>query len=120
MTIGPAPMIRIDLRSVRLGIRGALQLAQGLDDGQEDAVTVLQYVVVPNTERAVAVCCEPRVTDFIGCAVGMLATIHFDNELCLQAGEVCDKWTDRTLLAEMKAIQLFVSQVVPQLSLSVG
>src|SRR4026208_40298 len=119
MTVGRAPMIRIDLRSVRLGIRGVLQVAQGLGDGQEDAVNVLQHVVVPEAQRAIAMCDEPSVAHLVGRAVGMLAAIHLDNELCLQAGKVCDEWADRTLLAKVKAIQLLLSQVVPQLSLTV-
>ena len=95
-------------------------MAQGLGDGQKDAVNILQYVVVPEAQRPIAVRREPRVSSFVARAVGVLAAIHLNNELCLQTGEICDEWADRALLAEVKPIQLLVPQVVPQLSLGVG
>src|SRR5262245_55786047 len=120
MTIGPAPMIRIDLRSVRLGIRSALQLAQGLGDGQEDAVHILHDIVVPETEYSVATFCEPRVTNCVMSAVGMLAAVNLDDELHAQTSEIGNIGPNRTLLAKMKSVQLVLSQVQPEPSLCVG
>src|SRR5262245_53252157 len=112
--MGPAPMIRIDLRSVRLGIRHVLRLAQGRGDGQDDAVHILQHVIAPETQRAVAVRGEPRVAHGIARAVGVLTAIEFDDELGFEAREVRNVRSDRTLLAEISAADLSTAQIHPK------
>src|SRR5688572_30171901 len=120
MTIGPAPMMRIEWRSVRLGIRGGLQLAQGLGDHDDDAIGVGEDVVVPEAQRAEAVRGEPGIAGCVGCAVGVLTAVKFDNESRFKASEVGDVWSDRALLAEEEAIELSAPQVFPKAYLCVS
>ena len=50
----------------------------------------------------------------------MLATIGFNDEAQFLANEVGDKWSNRLLATEFRALQLTIAQDEPQLSFGIG
>src|SRR5689334_19907280 len=116
MTIGPAPMIRMDLRSVRLGIR--VQLIQ--DCGQR-AFLVLGKVVVPEAKDAIANCAQPFGAGVVvGDLIRVLATIDFYDQFCFLADKIDNVGSDRHLAAELGSVQSAITQQEPEPTLRIG
>jgi hypothetical protein len=91
-----------------------LSCVQFLSDGFERPVEIMQYVVVPKADDAVAAARE------FGCAGGvflpllrMLSAIDFDRELAARTSEIHDIRTDRMLSPEAVFPQL-LPQSPPQ------
>ena len=77
------------------------------------AVKIFEYVVVPETDDAVAMGRKLGGSRGVGVAVGVLAAIEFDDTLSCRAGEVGDAAADRMLTAELVG-QGTVAQRAPQ------
>jgi hypothetical protein len=80
-----------------------------------------QNVVVPKPEHSVASRFQPSGAPLIVLdSLGMLASINFDHEVRLEAGEVQTVTAHWDLAAEVKAIDLLAAQPTPKASLSIG
>jgi len=66
----------------------------------QHAVEIAENLVVPDTHDAIAERIQVSVAALIGCAVGMLATIDFDDEAPLAADKVNVIGADRLLASE--------------------
>jgi len=113
MTIGPAPMIMMDLMSVRFGMI-VTRLIKSFSEAQEHAIRVLQDIVVPEADDVMALRSKPRRPCFIIFqGIAMLTTIDFDDEVRLRTEEVYDVWPDRCLTTKAMAVELFQAQQRP-------
>jgi hypothetical protein len=50
----------------------------------------------------------------------VLATVDFDHELCVEAGEVGEEWAEGNLAAETESLELLGAQPTRQEPLRVG
>ena len=93
---------------------------EGVVDGRQHAIEIVEYVVVPEAQDAVTVSCELDGAAVIGVFIGrVLAAIELDSNLCLRAGEIDDVPPDRMLAAKFPFAELF-AQRVPQKAFDVG
>lgn len=89
------------------------------DTGQ-DAVGVLQDIVVPEPDHAVAVGLDFQGAQVVRQAVGVLPTVAFYREAQAAAGKVDNRVADRVLRGELGAAELSSAQVRPKAALGVG
>jgi hypothetical protein len=78
-----------------------------MPDAIDNAINRFEHIGVPESEYAIAVTVQrfrPRFIVLNGVAV--LATIEFDHELGIVAGEVGDVSRERNLAAEVAAVVL--------------
>ena len=99
------------------GVSGEFQLFQ---DGGENAVGILQDVVVPEADYAVAVGFYHRGTRFVGGAVAVLAAVEFDGQPRRSASEIDHEVANRVLARKLEPIQLAGPQMRPEPSFRVG
>src|SRR5262249_31577097 len=87
------------------------------------AVDVLQHIIVPETQDAIALCAKISGSLFIsGNVVGiiMLRSIDLDDESPFVAGEVSEEGVEWGLSPEMRVLDGWASQMPPELSFRVG
>ena len=88
-------------------------------DGRENGVGLLKYIVVPEPEHLPAESFEmlraPRVA-----VASVLATIGFDNDLGFDASEVGDERPDSQLSTKFETVEPSAVQVKPQPLLGIG
>jgi hypothetical protein len=75
-------------------------------DSVEDIAQIGVNIAVPETQYAVSFPFKPSRTRRIpgrDCIMPVLRSVHFDHQLCCQAGEVRYVGTDRNLPAKMRA-----------------
>ena len=98
-----------------------LILPNGLLDRAQDTAGVMQDVLIPEAEHAVAqgfqFCCAFGICSLLP---AMLATVQFDDQLRRQAGEVRHIGTHRVLAAEPEPGELLSAQVEPEGFLGIG
>jgi hypothetical protein len=87
---------------------------QFLEDRGEDAVGVLQDVVVPESDHAPAMGLDDRGAGFIGRVFSMLTTVQFDGQADRTAGKIDNEIANRKLPGELDAVQLTGAQVMPK------
>jgi hypothetical protein len=88
-------------------------------DGHQNAIDILQNVVVPETENSVPARVEEPSSYGIP-RFRMLATIRFDDELGINAKKIGDVRSDRRLPTKLQPVQLPIAEVVPQTLFGVG
>jgi hypothetical protein len=66
----------------------------------QDAIRLLENVVVPEAEHPKVSRFEPRGALVIFLGVEMLASIDLDDQMSLYAGEIDDIWTQGNLASE--------------------
>jgi len=94
-------------------------IVEGVVDGREHALEIVEHVIVSETEDTVAVLRELVGATVIGVFIGrVLAAIELDGNLCLRAGEIDDVPPDRMLAAKFPFAELF-AQSVPHEALDV-
>jgi len=94
---------------------------QSLHQHLKHALDVRQYVIVPETQHAVALGLEVACACFVVILlIEVLASIQLHHQRPLAADEVDHVPIDFVLAAEFAAIQLAVPQAIPQHLLSVG
>ena len=85
-----------------------------LDLGQ-DFVGVLQHLIIPEAQDAVAVRIEKGTANFVfGGLVGVLAAIDLYDQFSLNRAQIDEVGTDRMLAAEFHVAHAFGSQVTPE------
>jgi hypothetical protein len=91
-----------------------------LDDPLDDAVDILQDLIVPETEHNLACRLQDgRSLQVTGDVDVMLTAINLNDELRLDAGEVGNESIDRHLPAKL-ATKLLRAQSRPQFSFCIG
>src|SRR5690606_3609063 len=88
------------------------------EDADQDAVGVLQYVVVPEADDAIAMRLYQARALLIGGIVGVLPAVALDRQLEAAASEIDDEVADLILARELDA-QLAAAQVRPQAFLGI-
>src|SRR5690606_13488359 len=88
-------------------------------DADKDAVGILQHIVVPEADHAIAMRLDLAGADIVGRTVGMLAAIDLDRQLQSAAGEVGDGVSDLVLTSELNT-HLACAQVRPKAPFGVG
>ena len=88
-------------------------------DPLNNAVGVLQDIVVPETDDAVAVAFDHSGARFVGRAIAVLAAIDFDHQFEAAAGEVGDGTANLEFAGELNP-QLLGAQPRPQALSRVG
>lgn len=91
---------------------------QFLADGFEDSFGVLQDVIVPETDDAVAKGFDDRCARHVD-GFAMLSTVQFNRKMRVAAGEVRYVWANRKLPDEFGAFQLAGAEVAPEALLGV-
>ena len=114
--VHPSPTPSLEGRGLR-SVSGGFQF---FEDCSEDAIGILQHVVVPEADYAVAVGFDDRGAVVIGGTVGVLAAIELDRDPRRTVGEIDNEIADRQLARGFKAIQLTRPQVRPQSPLGIG
>lgn|GEM_PF-4986072 len=80
----------------------------------------MQNLCVPETENPEALTVEPRGSPGVfRLLLGMLPSIHLDDELSLKGNEVYYVRTDRRLTAELEALDLAHPEMFPEQSLRI-
>lgn len=99
------------------GVAGDFQF---FEDRCQDAVGVLQHVVVPEADHAVAVGFDHPGARFVSGAVAVLPAVELDSDARQTTGEVDHIVTNRQLPSELESVQLAGAQVRPQVPFGVG
>ena len=123
----PSPTLPQWVRGLRRGFGGVVfppVVAVGVEgqffgDALDNTIGVLQDVVVPEADHAVAVALDHPGSRFVGRAVGMLPAVHFDYQLKTAASEIGDSPADLEFAGELNA-QLLGAQPRPQAYCSIG
>jgi hypothetical protein len=85
-----------------------------------NSVKVVQKVIVPEAQHAIAFALEKGGSAFIGRAFRVLAAIGFDDQPCFVTNEVGDERTNRLLSSEFGAVELRAAKDRPKLPLRIG
>src|SRR4051794_2585619 len=81
----------------------------------------MQHVGIPEPQNAISVRSQDRITASIVIRVSdMLAAIELDDHLSLDADEVADVRTDRSLTSELVITELATSKLAPEQPLGIG
>src|SRR5258708_1973372 len=91
----------------------------GADD-VDNAIRILQDLVVPEAEDAEALPLQKGCSDHVGCAFRVLPAVDFDDKARFQTNEVGDVLVDRDLAAKSMSIELLSAQSRPELRFTVG
>ena len=100
-----------------VSVSGDLQF---FEDCQQHTVGILQDVVVPEPDHAVAMRFDHPRSRFVGRTVSMLPAIEFNREPRQTAGELDHVVPNRQLPRKFHAAQLAGAQVRPQAAFGVG
>lgn len=93
---------------------------QRLQDALEHGLRLLQHFVVPEAKHSKPCRFERRgACRILGEGLGVLRSVHFDNQFLLQAHEIEDVIFEWVLTAELHP-QLFAPYAMPKLSFCVG
>ena len=114
--VNPSPTPSLEGR----GLSAVAGEVQFFSDRGENAVGVLQDVVVPEADYAVAVGFDDFGAPVVGEIVGVLAAVELHRQPGGAAGEVDDEIANRVLADEFDAVQLTGAQVRPQSPFRVG
>ena len=114
--VHPSPTPSLEGR----GLRAVAGEVQFFSDRGENAVGVLQHVVVPEADYAVAVGFDDFGAPSIGEIVGVLAAVEFHSEPGRAASEIDDKIADWALPVELRPAQLTGAEVRPEAPFCVG
>ncbi len=88
-------------------------------DPVEDAVRMVQDLVVGQTQDDEACCHQPSVAAAVSQGLWVVrSTIGFDDETRFPAEEVDDEWSDGVLSAELRLHDLPAAQQAPKLLFS--
>jgi len=104
------------------GFRLARAIKRRVDHVQ-NAVRILNDVVVPKSQDAIALAFEPARPHIVASGIfcfAVLRAIEFDDEPSGHAGEIGDVVSNRHLAAEMPAVQLECPEQAPEFAFSVG
>ena len=71
-------------------------------DRFEDAARILHHVIVPEAQHAKTSSAKIVIALLVGFAVGMLATIGFDDQRSFETGEIDNIGRDHVLPAELR------------------
>ena len=102
------------------GLGGVAGEVQFFEDCGENAFGVLQHIVVPEADDAIAVGFDDLRSSVIGRVVGVLAAVEFDSDPRGATGEIDHEVADRVLPDELYAAELAGAQVRPKPSFRVG
>jgi len=92
----------------------SLRCQKGVCDLLENAVQVIEYVVVPKSQDIIAAMREPdRSRDILRDTLRVLTAIDFDDKLCGRTEKVDDVGTDRDLATESVVRDLLVAKPCP-------
>ena len=86
---------------------------ESCDDRLANAVQVVNDLGVPESEDAVPAREQASIATIVGFTLGMLASIEFDQQLGLAAGEISKIRSNGTLSDELVAAQSSVAEPVP-------
>ena len=86
----------------------------------KNAINILQYFAIPKSQHRKALLSQKRIPDFVIFVLIVLASIHFDHNLRLDADEVNYISPDGPLPSELHTIKLPVSQSLPEQFLRAG
>ena len=75
------------------------------EDRVPNAFDISQYLIIPESQHAVAMFDEPLITDGVAFALGVLATIHLDDKPFLSTNKINDIRSDRLLAHELESAQ---------------
>ena len=81
--------------------------------GLEDSIHILNHVVVPEAQSAIAMIAKPLVANYVAFVLGMLSAIDFNGKAEARTIEVKRKWSDRVLPSEMKTVELITAKCTP-------
>ena len=96
-------------------------MTQGAINVLQHPETVLEDFVVPEAEDCVALLSQKGIALLVvGVLVRVLAAVQFDEQFVGHAGEIDDVRAYRLLTAEFVAVELFVTQVVPEEPFGIG
>jgi len=100
---------------VNLNLQCSFCSFQRITNCQQDPFPVCQYVVIPESQHAISLFRQPRVTHLVVILVDrVLATIHFNNQSNVKAREIDDVSPYRNLSPKAITIHLPVVQKPPQ------
>src|SRR5262249_3005039 len=106
------------------GVRGGgrvLILAQGLMNSSDHSLRLLQNLIVPESQHAIALRIEKFASHRICPETGrMLAPVHLDDETPFVASIINKIGADRGLATKMKFLSQQQPQMPPKLPLGVG
>ena len=119
------PLIQARLASALASLavlppRGETELSgQRFRNSRQNTLNIRQHIVVPEANYTKALRFQPVGPCGIS-RIGMLATVHFDDQPRISTQEVSNVAPYRHLSAELCACQLPIAQVLPQLALRIG
>ena len=91
------------------------------ENGLKNAVGIAEHIAVPETQDQVTHCFQHFGTRYIGLfAIGMLATVDFDDEPCVWAAEINHITIYRHLPFELEAGKPAIAQCKPKHALRFG
>jgi hypothetical protein len=97
--------------------RGALDRNH---DRVKHAAGIFQYLIIPEPQHAKPLIFEPSGTPKVGLVIGVLTTIHFYNEMFLEADKIDDIFSDHRLTLEFCAFESVGAKEVPEPALGVS
>ena len=78
-------------------------------NGEHNAFRIAQHLVIPEPDHPIAATLQPWRTHQIAThGIGVLPTVHFDNQLGFGTKEIDDVAADRLLTSKSESIDLLV------------
>jgi len=94
---------------------------QGLRDRIDNPIAVFKHLVIPKSKYPKSLAIEPlRPFQVLLPSVGMLTTIHLNNELSFEANEIDDVCANGRLPAELAIVYLPMPQLIPDALFGIG
>ncbi len=122
LIIGAGPSSLLPLPAgERVGVRGRRgSSAQVGTEPLENAVQIVEDLVVPDADDRVSGGSKIGVTDPIPHAFRVLSAIDLDDQPCFLADEIDDVWADRHLSAELPSREPSISHGEPEFPFGIG
>jgi hypothetical protein len=83
------------------------------------SICISKNVIVPETQNAKSAASQVGITNLIGCIVGVLTSVRFNNKHLFERNEVNDPGADGDLSAEFRIRELPRTKRLPKLGFSV-
>ena len=93
---------------------GSARSFESVSDPLNNHVDLGDNLVVPEPQHLVSRAAQKLSSAFVAIQlIGVLRTIELDYELCFKTKEVCEKWPEWTLSAELESLELAATQARP-------
>jgi hypothetical protein len=104
--------------ALAIRVRGSFRERGG--DCFKNSRHVAQHIAIPEPQNAIVVIDKPLIPGYVARVIGVLASIHLNNETAIAAHQINCVRTDRRLPDELITVDAARSQPIPKSLLRIG